>query len=55
MLANPNAYYLIGIEVTTLAIVVTLLSGLGTLTPIVAGLLLLLLPATQAASISSIT
>jgi cyclic beta-1,2-glucan synthetase len=45
----PNGFYLIGVEVTTFGTVAFLLSGLTVLTPILAGLLLLLLPATQAA------
>ncbi len=46
---NPTAFYLGGIELTTFLIVVILLSPLGTWTPLLAGFLLLLLPATQAA------
>lgn len=49
ILANPNAFYLVGVEVVTFIIVIGLLSGLDTLTPVVAGFLLLILPATQAA------
>ncbi len=49
VLRYPNGFYLIGIELMTLAIVYTLLSPLDNLTPIVAGFFLLLLPATQAA------
>jgi cyclic beta-1,2-glucan synthetase len=49
VLEYPNAFYLIGIEISTFLIVVGLLSGLAELTPIVAGLFLLMLPATQAA------
>jgi cyclic beta-1,2-glucan synthetase len=47
--AYPSTYYLIGVEVTTFVTVIFLLSGLNRMTPILAGLLLLLLPATQAA------
>lgn len=49
ILANPNAFYLAGVEIVTFTIVIGLLSGLDALTPIVAGFLLLILPATQAA------
>lgn len=49
LLNHAEPYYLIGIEITTLAIVATLLEGLDTLTPILGGLLFLLIPATQAA------
>jgi cyclic beta-1,2-glucan synthetase len=49
VLSYPSSYYLIGVELTTFLTVVFLLSGLNTLTPLLAGLLLLLLPATQAA------
>jgi hypothetical protein len=45
----PNAFYLGGIELLVFVIVFAMLSGLDTLTPIFAGLALLLLPATQAA------
>jgi cyclic beta-1,2-glucan synthetase len=43
------AFYLSGIELLTFALVVGMLMGLSTLTPIFAGLVLLLLPASQAA------
>lgn len=49
VLDNPNGFYLVGIEVVTFLIVFGLLSGLSELTPVLAGLLLLMLPATQAA------
>jgi cyclic beta-1,2-glucan synthetase len=49
VLSSPSAFYLVGVELTTFVTVVCLLSGLSSLTPILAGLLLLLLPATQAA------
>lgn len=49
VLDRPTAFYLIGVELLTLFIVAFLLSSLDTLTPIVAGFFLLLLPATQAA------
>jgi cyclic beta-1,2-glucan synthetase len=48
-LRYPTAVYLIGIELITFATVAVLISGVGSLTPILAGLLLLLLPATQTA------
>lgn len=49
VLNNATGFYLIGIELLTIAIVVFLLSGLDSLTPIVAGLVLLVLPSTHAA------
>ena len=49
LLCHPNAYYLVGVELLTLIIVIGLLSALDTFTPVVAGFLLLILPATQAA------
>ncbi len=49
ILAHPNAFYLTGIELVTLTIVIGLLTALDALTPVVAGFLLLILPATQAA------
>ena len=49
VLAYPTTFYLIGVELTTFLTVLFLLSGLNTLTPILGGLLLLMLPATQAA------
>jgi cyclic beta-1,2-glucan synthetase len=49
ILRNPNLFYLAGIELLTFVIVVTLLGGLGNLTPIFAALVFLLVPATQAA------
>ncbi len=49
ILAHPNAFYLTGIELVTLIIVIGLLTELDALTPVVAGFLLLILPATQAA------
>jgi cyclic beta-1,2-glucan synthetase len=49
MLRYPTAYYLTAIELTTIAIVIGMLSGLNAMVPIFAGLLLLLVPATQAA------
>ena len=45
----PTTFYLVGIEVLTFATVAFLISGVGTFTPRLIGLLLLLLPATQAA------
>ena len=48
-LDNATGFYLLGVEVLTFLTVVGLLSGLDTLTPIVAGLAMLILPATQAA------
>jgi cyclic beta-1,2-glucan synthetase len=49
ILDNPTAFYLIGVELLSLALVAFLLGRLDTITPIVAGFFLLLLPATQAA------
>jgi cyclic beta-1,2-glucan synthetase len=46
--ARPAVFYLTSIELLTFLIVVGLLAGVGTLTPIFAALLLLLLPASQA-------
>ena len=46
---SPNGYYLVGVELITFVIVIGLLSALDTFTPVVAGFLLLILPATQAA------
>jgi len=46
--ARPALFYLTSIELITFLIVVGLLAGVGTLTPIFAALLLLLLPASQA-------
>ena len=48
-LRHPTAFYLVGIELLTFATVALLISGAGKLTPILAALLLLLLPATQVA------
>jgi cyclic beta-1,2-glucan synthetase len=45
----PTATYLVGIEVLTFVLVAALISGAGRLTPILAGLLLLILPASQIA------
>ncbi len=47
--SQPAAFYLIGIEVVTCLVVAMMLAGVNRLTPFFAGLLLLLLPATQAA------
>src|ERR1700750_2447056 len=44
LLSYPTAFYLIGIELTTFVTAFFLLSGLSSRTPILAGLLLLLLP-----------
>jgi cyclic beta-1,2-glucan synthetase len=49
VLRNPSAYYLISIELFTFAVVAAMLSCIDNLTPFFAGLVLLLLPATQAA------
>ncbi len=49
-LHNPNGIYLLGIEICTFVVVIAVLSVLDTLTPILAGLVLSILPATQAAS-----
>lgn len=48
-LSHPTAVYLIGIELLTFCTVAFLLSWVGALTPLLFGLLLLLLPATQTA------
>jgi len=45
----PTMFYLSGVELMTFVIVALLLSPLPSITPILAGLILLLLPATQAA------
>ncbi|MFN7995245.1 MAG: glucoamylase family protein [Bryobacteraceae bacterium] len=44
----PTAFYLIGMELVTYLVVIGMLTGLDSLTPIFAGLLLLIIPATQA-------
>ena len=49
VLRFPTGFYLIGIELLSFFVVIAMLSGLDSLTPIFAGLMLLLLPATQAA------
>jgi hypothetical protein len=49
VLHYPTRFYLAGIEILTLLIVFAMLEGLDTLTPIFSGMLLLILPATQAA------
>lgn len=49
VLENPSAWYLIGIELFTFAVVAIMLAGVNSLTPFFAGLVLLVLPATQAA------
>jgi len=49
ILASPTGFYLVGVELVTFLVVVFLLSGLPSLTPILGGLALLLLPATHAA------
>ncbi len=49
LLRYPSSFYLISVELLTFLIVVGMLSGLNSLTPIFAGLVLLLLPASQAA------
>src|SRR5271165_2557549 len=46
---HPNAFYLVGVELITFIIVLGLLSALDAISPVVAGFLLLILPATQAA------
>jgi cyclic beta-1,2-glucan synthetase len=48
ILRYPTGFYLASVELLTLLIVFTMLLGLSSLTPIFAGLVLLLLPATQA-------
>jgi cyclic beta-1,2-glucan synthetase len=50
ILRRPTVYYLVSIELITFVVVAAMLTGVGSLTPIFAGLLLLLLPATQAAA-----
>src|SRR5450432_622316 len=50
ILRHPTEFYLAGIELLTLLIVFTILYKLGSKAPAYAGALLLLLPATQAAS-----
>ena len=49
ILRNPTYVYLLGIEIVTMIIVYSMLSGLERLTPVFAGFFLLILPATQAA------
>jgi cyclic beta-1,2-glucan synthetase len=49
LLRYPTEFYLISIELLTFLIVISMLSGVDSLTPIFAGLVLLLLPASQAA------
>ena len=49
ILRHPTAFYLVSIEVVTLAVVAFMLSGVDSFTPLLAGLLLVMLPATQAA------
>jgi cyclic beta-1,2-glucan synthetase len=49
LLKGPTEFYLISIELLTFLIVISMLSGVDSLTPIFAGLVLLLLPASQAA------
>ena len=49
MLAWPQSYYLIGIELLTLIAAFTILEGRGTLTPTLLALALVLIPVTQAA------
>lgn len=49
VLNYPSAFYMIGVELATFVIVALLLSELPSLTPVLGGLLLLLLPATHAA------
>ena len=46
---HPTYVYLLGIEIVTMVIVYSMLSGLERLTPVFAGFFLLILPATQAA------
>jgi hypothetical protein len=50
MLAHPTGFYLTGIELLTLLIVFIILYKLDSVTPSYIGLLLLVLPATQAAT-----
>jgi cyclic beta-1,2-glucan synthetase len=49
ILEHPTYVYLLGIEIVTMVIVYSMLSGLEFLTPVFAGFFLLILPATQAA------
>lgn len=49
VLENPSAWYLVAIEIFTFVVVAIMLAGVNSLTPLFAGLVLLLLPATQAA------
>jgi cyclic beta-1,2-glucan synthetase len=49
VLRHPTGFYLTSVELLTLFLVFAMLTGLNSLTPIFAGLVLLLLPATQAA------
>ncbi|HLI85084.1 MAG TPA: glucoamylase family protein [Bryobacteraceae bacterium] len=49
LLSHPTGFYLISIELLTFALVLAMISGLDTLTPIFTGLVLLILPASQAA------
>jgi cyclic beta-1,2-glucan synthetase len=49
LLKYPTGFYLISIELLTFALVLAAISGLDRLTPIFAGLVLLMLPASQAA------
>ena len=49
LLRYPTAFYLTSVELLTLILVFAMLWGLNSLTPIFAGLVLLLVPATQAA------
>jgi cyclic beta-1,2-glucan synthetase len=49
ILRNPDAFYLLGIEIATLLIVYALLEGLNSLTPAFIAFFLLLVPATQSA------
>jgi len=49
LLRHPTGFYLASVELLTLLLAFTMLLGLNSLTPIFAGLVLLLLPATQAA------
>ena len=47
--SSPTTFYLVGIELVTCLLVAAMLTGVNHLTPFFAGLLLLVLPATQAA------
>ena len=49
ILRRSTLFYLVSIELVTFLVVAAMLTGVGALTPIFGGLLLLLLPATQAA------